>query len=140
MAASSSAGPVDPAGRVVAKSALPGNLVNNVTERLRESSAAEGVVLSTMAEDIQRLKEEQKRLRETKKQVQKELRNAQRRKSRLCKRARELSNEDLVAVLLQREAAPTPRTTEVAPTGPAPTVAATSTEGQAPDDASSPIY
>jgi hypothetical protein len=57
-----------------------------------------------------------------------------------CKRARELSNEDLVAVLLQRQAAPTPRTTEVAPTGLPPTVAATSTEGEAPRAAWSPIY
>ena len=42
-------------------------------------------------------------MRADRKRVAKELRNASKRKSRLRKRARQLSNDDLVAVLLMRK-------------------------------------
>ena len=49
------------------------------------------------------LKGEQQRLKDEKKRLAKELKNAQRRKRRLKSKARQLSNEDLLAVLLMRE-------------------------------------
>ena len=51
---------------------------------------------------IDRLKDEQARLRAERKRVAKELKNASKRKTRLRKRARQLSNEDLLAVLIMR--------------------------------------
>ena len=52
---------------------------------------------------IQRLKAEQARLRAERKRVAKELKNAEKRRCRLRKRARQLSDADLVAVLQMRE-------------------------------------
>ena len=57
----------------------------------------------TILPEIQRLKQEQKALQEQKKAIQKDLRNAERRRSRLKKRARQLSDEDLVAVFQLRQ-------------------------------------
>ena len=57
----------------------------------------------TMLEEIQRLKEEQRKLRLDKKQVAKDLKNAERRRGRLKKRAKLLSDTDLVAVLSLRQ-------------------------------------
>ena len=56
---------------------------------------------------IARLKAEQARLRSEKKRVQKELKNAEKRRVRLRKRARQLSDADLVAVLQMRDSAST---------------------------------
>ena len=52
---------------------------------------------------IARLKATQAQLRAERKRVVRELRNAQKRRTRLCKRARQLSDADLVAVLQMRE-------------------------------------
>lgn len=60
---------------------------------------AEGLLSS-----IDRLKREQKAMKEQKKKLTKDLRNAEKRRSRLKKRARQLSDTDLVAVLQMRGA------------------------------------
>jgi len=52
---------------------------------------------------IARLKHEQAEARKRRQQLTKDLRNAMRRKRRLKARARQLSNDDLVAVLLMRK-------------------------------------
>ena len=62
-----------------------------------------GTVLSSVNGAIDSLREEQQRVRDERKRLAKELKNAQRRKKRLKGRARALSNEDLLAVLLMRE-------------------------------------
>ena len=53
---------------------------------------------------IARLKAEQAHLRAERKRVIKELKNAEKRRARLRKRARQLSDADLIAVLQMREA------------------------------------
>ena len=53
---------------------------------------------------IARLKAEQAELRAHRKRISKDLKNAEKRRSRLKKRARQLSDGDLVAVLQMREA------------------------------------
>ena len=55
---------------------------------------------------IRRLKAEQKAMRESKTKINKDLKNAEKRRSRLKKRARQLSDADLVAVLQMRASAP----------------------------------
>ena len=52
---------------------------------------------------IARLKAEQTHLRAERKRVVKELKNAEKRRTRLRKRARQLSDADLIAVLQMRE-------------------------------------
>ena len=54
--------------------------------------------------EIQALKAEQKRARDAKKQITKELRNAEKRRQRLKKRAKQLSDNDLLAVMTLRSA------------------------------------
>ena len=53
--------------------------------------------------EIERLLLDQKRVQEERKRVAPELKNAQRRKRRLRTKARQLSNEDILAVLLMRQ-------------------------------------
>jgi hypothetical protein len=55
-----------------------------------------------LGESIERLKREQDAVRATRKRVTKELKNAQKRKQRLKKRAKQLSDTDLVSVLQLR--------------------------------------
>lgn len=52
--------------------------------------------------NIKALKEQQKTLRDERKRVSKQLRNEEKRRMRLRKRARQLSDGDLVAVLKMR--------------------------------------
>ena len=52
---------------------------------------------------IDRLKLEQHRLKTSKKQIVKELRNAERKRRRLRERARQLTDEDLLSVMLMRK-------------------------------------
>ena len=59
--------------------------------------------LASLNSAIGDLKGEQQRLKNDRKRLAKELKNAQRRKRRLKGKARQLSNEDLLAVLLMRE-------------------------------------
>ena len=58
----------------------------------------------SLADSIMALREEQEKLRADRKRVQKDLKNAQRRKRRLKGRARQLTNTDLLQVLLMRQA------------------------------------
>ena len=59
---------------------------------------------STLLPEIQRLKTEQATLRMQRQKVAKELKNAERKRSRLKKRAKLLSDDDLVAVMMLRVA------------------------------------
>ena len=70
-------------------------------------SQATGVVRSALPVDplkdkIEALKAEQEAMRAKKKELRKAMKNAKRQQSRLKKRARLMSDEDLVAVLLMR--------------------------------------
>ena len=56
-----------------------------------------------LLQQIEQLRREQQEARRARQQIARTLRNAQRRKRRLKSRARMLSNEDLVAVLLMRD-------------------------------------
>lgn len=56
-----------------------------------------------LSESIQKLKDQQKALRDEKVKLTKDLRNAERRKKRLRSRARQLTDEDLVQVLMFRK-------------------------------------
>ena len=58
---------------------------------------------ASLMQQIDLLKDEQKAARDARKCLNKNLKNALRRKRRLQKKARQLSNEDLVAVLTMRE-------------------------------------
>ena len=58
---------------------------------------------SGLAQRIQQLKDEQAALRDHKKSISKELRNASRRTTRLRAKARQLTDEDLVHVLMMRK-------------------------------------
>ena len=58
---------------------------------------------ASLMQQIDSLKDEQKAARDARKTLNKNLKNALRRKRRLQKKARQLSNEDLLAVLTMRE-------------------------------------
>lgn len=69
---------------------------------------ASRIALGTLPEDPMResilaLKREQARLRQEKLQLAKTIRNAKKRQQRLRSKAREMSDEDLVAVLMMRK-------------------------------------
>ena len=57
----------------------------------------------SLADSILALREEQLRVRADRKRAQKDLKNAQRRKRRLKGKARQLTNTDLLEVLLMRQ-------------------------------------
>ena len=69
-----------------------------------DHEATESLKTKTLADSILSLREEQLRMRVDRKRIQKELKNAQRRKRRLKDKARQLTNTDLVEVLLMRQA------------------------------------
>ena len=71
------------------------------SERAVENAKAENLL-----EYILRLKKEKAAARDTKKLVAKNLKNAERRKARLKRKARQLNDEDLLAVLQMRRDAP----------------------------------
>ena len=73
-----------------------------LAEQLR-APGAKTSGLASLTTAIDDLKSEQTRLKEEKKRLAKELKNTQRRKRRLKCKARQLTNEDLLAVLLMRE-------------------------------------
>ena len=68
-----------------------------------DQDAAEAIKKSSLADEILKLREEQVKVRAERKRIQKELKNAQRRKRRLKGRARQLTNNDLLEVLLMRQ-------------------------------------
>ena len=67
-------------------------------DHLRATSSSSGTELISLSAKIADMKAEQLRMREERKRAAKELKNAQRRKRRLRGKARQLSNEDLLAV------------------------------------------
>ena len=68
-------------------------------------SAAEGGGKGDeLAEKIVSLQKEQKEMLARKKRLQSDLRNAKRKKSRLTKRARQLSDSDLIHIMQMRDA------------------------------------
>ena len=71
-----------------------------MVEQLQQQGGGADELLNS----IGRLKEEQAALRVEKKKVAKALKNAEKRRSRLKKKARQLSDTDLVAVLQMRAA------------------------------------
>ena len=99
-----SSGP-DDAGAVDAgwAAASPGTAALQALAAELKGSGKGGVALSSLTGAIDSLKTEQHRVREERKRLAKELKNAQRRKRRLKGKARQLSNDDLLAVLLMRE-------------------------------------
>jgi hypothetical protein len=62
----------------------------------------------SLLDSIGRLKEQQAALRAERKKVAKDLRNAERRKNRLKRKARQLTDADLLQVMQMRTAKPTP--------------------------------
>ena len=74
-----------------------------VTPRDAAPPSAESTPSQSLNASIERLKLEQHRLKTTKKQIVKELRNAERKRKRLRERARQLTDEDLLSVMLMRK-------------------------------------
>ena len=68
------------------------------------SDALQALKNKSLAESIMALQEEQEKLRADRKRVQKDLKNAPRRKRRLQGKAHQLTNTDLLEVLLMRQA------------------------------------
>ena len=66
--------------------------------------ALQSLKTKSLADSIMALREEQEKLRADRKRVQKDLKNAQRRKRRLKGKACQLTNTDLLEVLLMRQA------------------------------------
>ena len=91
-------------------------------------------MIESLATKIADMRAEQGRLRDVRKRQAAELKNLQRRKRRLKSKARQLSNEDLLAVLLMRQpGAKAGRASE----GAAASGSACSSAAHAPPDASS---
>ena len=67
------------------------------------ATAAEEVKEQSLMQTITELKAKQKAQKNERQAIQKQFKNAQQRKRRLKARARQLSNEDLMAVMLMRE-------------------------------------
>ena len=70
------------------------------------TGAACGPAPEPLIQGIERLKKEQAALRAQRKRVARELKNAEKRRTRLKKRARNLSDGDLLAVLQMRDTQP----------------------------------
>ena len=77
--------------------------VQTLARQLRMDSKTCGRSAGSLTDCIRKLREEQIRQRIERRTLQKELKNAARRKRRLKKKARELSNKDLMEVLLMRD-------------------------------------
>ena len=97
--------------------------------------AIESLKTKSLADSILALREEQLRVRADRKRVAKELKNAQRRKRRLKEKARQLTNTDLVEVLLMRQAEKTELSSQE--TGEAADPEATADKGPAAEEAGS---
>ena len=101
------------------------------------SAAEEAGKGDELTEKILALQKQQKDLLDQKKHLQKYLRNAKRRKTRLTKRTRLLSDSDLIQIMLMRDA----KKKEATPTkkpedekhGKAPVAAAANPDGDAPE-------
>ena len=69
-----------------------------------DHDALQSLKTKSLADSIMALREEQEKLRADRKRVHQDLKNAQRRKRRLKGKARQLTNTDLLEVLLMRQA------------------------------------
>ena len=90
------------------------------SEASASSSSTGGVPESQTADilgNIQKLKGQQKALKDQRKKIASQLRNEEKRRNRIRKRARQLSDTDLVALLKMRADAPTAASASSAPTG-----------------------
>ena len=105
------AGDDDAAAGAAAETPTRGTMAVAEEEALSAArSHAEGVVslfscsqtIGGLLQQIQKLKAEQKAARERRKVVNKELKNAERRKRRLKTRAWQLTNDDLLEVMMLR--------------------------------------
>ena len=77
--------------------------VSTLARQLRMDSKKGGHSTGSLNDCIRKLREEQMRQRAERKKLQQDLKNAARRKRRLKKKARELTNKDLMDVLLMRD-------------------------------------
>ena len=82
-----------------------------------------------LKDQIEALKHEQATMRAAKKKITKDLKNAERRRKRLRKRAKQLSDDDLIAVLRMRAGTPTPNPSGSSSSSGAQTATASTTEG-----------
>ena len=73
------------------------------TSTTSSSATTEGVPDEPLQRHIDRLRAEKRRLKEERRVLQKTLKNAEKRKARLKKKARQLSTKDLFDVLALRE-------------------------------------
>ena len=73
------------------------------TSEIAVPAMAKATGPSPLNKHIQQLKEQQAALKTQKKALQKNLRNAERKRRRLRERARQLTDDDLVSVLLMRQ-------------------------------------
>ena len=102
-----STGVAEAIGEPRTRSGGPPAAAATAQQRAGDGPAADGSDLTDDGEPllvkIQRLKSEQAEVRKARLKVSKDLKNAERRRSRLRKRARQLSDADLKAVLEMRE-------------------------------------
>ena len=84
----------------------PPTVVAHIEAPDKSERAIENAKAENLLEFIARLKREKAAARDTKKLVAKNLKNAERRKARLKRKARQLNDEDLIAVLQMRKDAP----------------------------------
>ena len=82
------------------------------------ASASSKVGGSDLLGGIARLKAEQKALREERKRVTKELRNAEKKRQRLKRKAKELTDKDLLEVLELRAVSKTMKSTDASAAAP----------------------
>ena len=82
---------------------------------------------------IARLKAEQKAMKDKKRKIHKDLKNAEKRRSRLKKRARQLSDADLVAVLQMRGSVPSQSGSSSASASTAPPSVVATADGDSED-------
>ena len=92
--------------------------------------------MQSLSTTIADMKAQQARMRADRKRLAQQLKNAQKRKSRLRTKARQLSNEDLLAVLLlrQEQGADAPRAEPGAATGSASSSGASAPDGALADE------
>ena len=111
------AAPVEPAVAAAAAAASTGIMTASAEDaaNARPVAPAAAATAEPLLAGIARLKTEQAQLRAERKRVAKELKNAERRRTRLRKQARQLSDADLVAVLQMRDTDSGTRSTSAAP-------------------------
>lgn len=77
--------------------------ISSASSSTLDALAVSGGSEDSLLKHIDRLRAEKRAIKEQRKLVQKNLKNAEKRKARLKKRARQLSNKDLFDVLQLRE-------------------------------------